>query len=113
MTKENYFNLLKNCDIVVMNHLRQQGAGNINCMLSMGAKVFLNSTSPLYEFYLNQGANVFDTKKIDLEMLSKPLSSEQRIQNKKVINMHFSSTAISKKTRRFLSLLKSTISSNF
>lgn len=40
LTKEEYFNILKRCSFVIMNHKRQKAAGNILIMLSLGARFF-------------------------------------------------------------------------
>lgn len=60
ISQQEYFDILKRCAFVIMNHKRQQAAGNVITMLSLGAKVILDKENPLYEYTLNKGFKVFD-----------------------------------------------------
>lgn len=60
LTQEEYFSILKRCAFVIMNHKRQQAAGNILIMLSLGAKVFLDKDNPLYDYFKGIGFKVFN-----------------------------------------------------
>ncbi len=54
-----YAETLSKCSFVVMNHIRQQGLGNILMMMHMGAAVFLRAENPIYRFFKKQGALIF------------------------------------------------------
>tara|TARA_B110000208_G_scaffold181337_1_gene231966 strand:+ start:507 stop:1646 length:1140 start_codon:yes stop_codon:yes gene_type:complete len=50
-----YISLLKSCDVVVMNHLRQQGLGNIFMALAFGTTVYLQSSTTVSKELSKQG----------------------------------------------------------
>lgn len=54
-----YGDVLKKCGNVVMNHVRQQGLGNIVTSLWRGARVFLNPKSPIYLFFKSVGITIY------------------------------------------------------
>ncbi|WP_243708104.1 TDP-N-acetylfucosamine:lipid II N-acetylfucosaminyltransferase [Luteimonas arsenica] len=58
--KEEYFATLSSCGFVFMNHVRQQGLGNIVALLCMGAKVYLNSMNPLLSWLRTRGILIFE-----------------------------------------------------
>ena len=45
------------CDTLIFNHIRQQGVGNIITLGYLGAKIYLNKKSPVFEFYKNVSRN--------------------------------------------------------
>lgn len=82
---QDYNNLQASCGIVIMNHFRQQAAGNIICALINGSKVFMSNRSPLFNHFKSLGISIFcieeDLKsKKDLKLLTK-----QEIKTNKVI----------------------------
>lgn len=83
MPKEKYNNLVSSCGIVIMNHRRQQGLGNILSQLWMGAKIFLNPLSPIYDEFLKQKVVVFNTNEIDSKALvyDGPYNSREKLMN--------------------------------
>lgn len=56
---KDYNNLIGNCGVVIMNHIRQQAVGNISAALYKGANVFLRRENPLFNFFTGIGAKVF------------------------------------------------------
>ncbi|MGY5651342.1 TDP-N-acetylfucosamine:lipid II N-acetylfucosaminyltransferase [Vibrio cincinnatiensis] len=79
-----YSQLLNRCDIMIMNHKRQQAAGNIALGLLMGTKVFLNENNPLVKFYQKYGIETFSIKNIGDE-INTPLSFEIKEKNRKIL----------------------------
>ena len=65
MNKDDYWQLLYNCDIGVFNLDRQQALGNINTLLQFQKKVFLRKDSPLYNYYHRLGIETYDLSVID------------------------------------------------
>ena len=55
--------ILLGCEIVVMNHYRQQAVGNILAMLWIGAKVYLNESNTFYHYLKINGIIVFSINK--------------------------------------------------
>lgn len=68
MDFDRYVSLLRSCSVMVMNHKRQQGAGNIGIGVYLGAKVFVNPNSPLYEHYRDAGMIVFSVADLEEEL---------------------------------------------
>ncbi|WP_150452163.1 TDP-N-acetylfucosamine:lipid II N-acetylfucosaminyltransferase [Arenibacter lacus] len=74
MPLEKYTLLLSSCNIVIMNHYRQQAVGNIIAMLWMGAKVYLDERNTFYHYLRRIGVEVFS---IDVDLkLENPLALE-------------------------------------
>jgi dTDP-N-acetylfucosamine:lipid II N-acetylfucosaminyltransferase len=109
MPKESYFDLLTDCGVVIMNHVRQQAGANINVMLFMGAKVFLNSKSPFYEYYKSQGAVIYtvDDIKNDPSILKGRLDKESIKTNRDIVNYFANQGNINRKTASLIMTLKS------
>lgn len=66
-----YRSIVASCNVVVMNHLRQQALGNIGAALYQGAHVYLDTVNPVYGFFKENGACVHAMQ--DLESNSLPL----------------------------------------
>lgn len=88
---QDYNNLQASCGIVIMNHYRQQAAGNIICALINGSKVFMSINSPLYKHFKNLGVSIFcleedlNSKK-DLKLLTK----EEIKTNRDILQSYYS-----------------------
>jgi hypothetical protein len=61
MDRTEYANYIASIDILIMNHNRQQGLGNILSFLYLGKKVYLRSDNSLYAFFKENGIRVFNT----------------------------------------------------
>jgi dTDP-N-acetylfucosamine:lipid II N-acetylfucosaminyltransferase len=57
---EQYLDRISRCDVVVMNHNRQQGLGNVGIGLYSGAHLFLSPRNPLRTFLERSGLDVLD-----------------------------------------------------
>ncbi len=82
-----YVSLISSCSHVIMNHIRQQGGGNVLIALSRGAKVFLDKRNPFYEHYKELGIRIFsiDDIKDNLEVLEEPLDTSDGLMNKDIL----------------------------
>ncbi|WP_313950209.1 TDP-N-acetylfucosamine:lipid II N-acetylfucosaminyltransferase [Accumulibacter sp.] len=92
-----YNEIIASCSIVLMNHLRQQGLGNINIMLYKGAKVFLNKENPIYGFFKAKNTAIFRIDEIDSMGISvfEPLARDAIALNKSIIDRYWSADAVS------------------
>lgn len=108
--KEEYFNLLSDCGVVIMNHVRQQAGANIGVMLFMGAKVFLNHKSPFYDFYKSLGAIIYtvDDIKEEPSILNGRLDKESIQKNREIVSRIGRQDNTDRKT---LALIKTLMSS--
>jgi|SRR5665647_2827929 len=59
VTLDEFTKIQSGCGFVIMNHYRQQAAGNIIASLWMGAKVFLSERSPIYIHLKDIGCIIF------------------------------------------------------
>lgn len=88
-----YLELLKDVDVVVMYHNRTQAGVNVFAFLRMGKKVFLKKESTIYSLAVENGIKVFDANLIgtmSYEEFITPLSYEEREQNRKMVSDMFS-----------------------
>lgn len=60
LSPDGYDLMLKDIDVVIFNHMRQQGVGNIRRLIRLRKAVYLNSKSTLYNFLVNSGIRVFE-----------------------------------------------------
>jgi len=62
---EKYLDLIFDIDIVIMNHERQQGLGNIFPLLYFRKKVFLRSDTTSFRYLKGLGCTIFDILSVD------------------------------------------------
>lgn len=105
---EDYLEIIQDCPIVIMNHLRQQAGGNISSMLYKGATIFLNKENPLYDFYHSQGVTIFtiDELKDNPELINYRLDNDEIALARKVLKSNFGLQASINNTQNLLSLAK-------
>ena len=90
-----YFNMIKNLDLVIMYHNRTQAAANIFAFLRMGKKVYLKKESTIFSLAEVHGIKVFDANEIgnlSLPDLLFPMPEEARMNNNRIVNEIFSET---------------------
>lgn len=95
MSSDEYSKLLSTVDVGMMNHYRQQAAGNLRILLSQGKKVYLNETNPLYHYYTTEGIQLskIDDCKFNSSIFEE-YSEEVKEQNKKAIEDLYSQDKI-------------------
>jgi dTDP-N-acetylfucosamine:lipid II N-acetylfucosaminyltransferase len=59
-----YAAILRNTDIALMNHRRQQGLGNILSLLYLGKKVYLRKDTSSYAFFRRNRCKVFEIEEV-------------------------------------------------
>lgn len=59
LSLSDYNKLIQSCGIVIMNHYRDQGVGNILSTLYRGSKLFMSERSAVYEYLKSIGCVVF------------------------------------------------------
>ena len=105
MAMEQYIDLLSTCSSVVMNHLRQQAAGNLFITLYLGAKVFLDPKNPLYEEFSNMGLVINELSGLGGEKLDEALSPEQLASQKTILKAARGRAAFEQNTRNVIAEL--------
>ena len=91
MSREEYVKKLNEVDIAIMFHNRSQAFGNCIALLTLGKKLFLKNSNPLFQMFQKVGIIVFDAntiKDITFEEFSKPLTEGQIQSNiEKIANL--------------------------
>jgi dTDP-N-acetylfucosamine:lipid II N-acetylfucosaminyltransferase len=97
-----YNEIIKQCGIVIMNHSRQQGVGNILISIWQGSKVYLSENNTIYHFLKGIGILIFSIEK-DLVPLNKQafvnLSIEVIQKNREILKKEIGLRTINKKLR--------------
>lgn len=106
---DDYHKILQSCSIVIMNHYRQQAAGNIYMMLRLGAKVYLSERSPYYKATrrMNQRVFLIETLETNPMRLLEPLSAADKIHNIRLFQESNQQNIINEQTRDIINLLLS------
>ncbi len=87
LPRDQYYDYFKNIDLVVMNHVRSQAAGNIFMFLYNHVPVFMQPKSSLYLLLKNLGVkNVFDFNQIDKLDLEKIIADRQNNDDEAILS---------------------------
>ena len=81
-----YNNLQANISVALFGNWRQEAIGNIIVALYLGAKVFLSSVNPVYEWAQSHGLLVFELEKLSQHDLDTPLEDDMRIKNRNILS---------------------------
>src|SRR5690606_25000226 len=85
LSLEEYIDLLRSCSTVIMNHLRQQAAGNLYISLYLGARVYLDPANPLYDEFRSNGLSVYKLNEISANSLRQELNTEWITKHRKIL----------------------------
>lgn len=85
---QEYRQLLRETDIGIFYHNRQQGLGNIITLLSYGKKVYLNPEVTTWRTFTQLGVELFDAKTFEPELLDEKV----RQRNRMVMKQYFSAS---------------------
>jgi dTDP-N-acetylfucosamine:lipid II N-acetylfucosaminyltransferase len=94
LDREQYASFVASIDILIMNHQRQQGLGNIFSYLYLGKKVYIRSDNSSFQFFEEHGIKVYDTLTLlsgkDTEGLTEmdpQVSRKNREQTEKIVSL--------------------------
>ena len=101
---QEYFELLTSCAVGIFNHNRQQGGGNINLLLWLGAKVFISEKNLYYDFYNQKSAAVFSFENdwTNSEKDLEPLKPDLQKKNRKIVEGYFGYEAILERAKNYV-----------
>lgn len=107
MPLDEYIEKINSCGFVIMNHVRQQGVGNIVVMIYFGAKIFLREENPTFEFLKSKGLAIFTIQELEMNpnLLSSPLKNNDITKNRAIIESIWSDTILMEKTKKLISTL--------
>ena len=103
-----YTEILCSCNIVLMNHLRQEAYGTILSVMWLGAKVFLNESNTIFLYLKRIGCHVYALNKISHSNhndLLVPLSDLQIQENRNIIQKEISLSVIVNKLKHGMNVL--------
>ena len=103
MEEELYNHILNDCNSAIMFHIRQQALANIFKLLFLGIRLFLNKNSILYDYFIDQGAIIFNLEN-DISLLGKELSIEEKNKNKLLVIKLRGKKVIEKKYKHIIDL---------
>ncbi len=95
-----YVEILKKCDIAIINSKRQMAYGNIAILISFGTKIFLDKENPLYEFLKSKGIFIYSLDEMSVYNLSSKLSLINALNNYEIISKLLSNNVIDLKTKQ-------------
>lgn len=80
MSRQKYYELLNEVDVVIMFHNRTQAAGNIFAFMKMGKKIFMKEQSTLFGLLVADNTPIYSAKTlnaIDFKTLATSLSNDE------------------------------------
>ncbi len=93
-----YFCVLNQVDVAIMNHKRQQGMGTIKALLYLGKKLFMDNEVTSYSFFEDVEIKVYPVnslKNLDLTGLVE-FPKKFKEKNKRIIHKYFSEESVKK-----------------
>ncbi len=86
MPREEYYQKLQKGSFAIFGAVIHQGFGNIMTLLYLGFKVFLFSWNPVYAQLKYLGLLLFPLENVDQNSFSVPLSQEEKVLNRKILD---------------------------
>ncbi len=102
---DKYNELINSCNVVILNHMRQQAGGLVLISLCQGKKVFMNKESTIFQFYKKKNAIIFSTDEITEISLLNSLSREEVNKNKKILSEYYGKEKVLERTKEFVETL--------
>ena len=86
-----YFYLLSQVDVAIMNNIIHQALGNILALLYLGKKLYINPKSTTYSFLNRLGFKIYSTEDLDNRTLEEMMTftDEYKSSNKCLIKYYF------------------------
>ncbi len=98
---EDYKEMLKNIDVAIFNHKRQEAMGVTILLLGLGKIVYMNSETTSFTSFINRGFKIFDNKNLIKESLLNPRSIEA---NQILVEEYYSVNVLNKCTKELENL---------
>ena len=85
MPLDDYNELQKSVSVGIFASWRQESIGNVLILLYLGARVFLSSRNPVYQWALSHNLHVDSLEDISQKLIDTPLGENQREENRKIL----------------------------
>lgn len=106
-----YNDYLKRCNVIIMNHYRQQAVGNVLVTIWLGAKVFLDRRNSLFHYLTRIGVHVYvvpDALEHGDEEVLMPLTLQEQEHNRSCLMDEIGKEALNRDLMRAIrEILKS------
>lgn len=89
MPLKEYNKLLLKANTFIFGNLRQEAVGNMVIAMFIGARIFIDSYNPMYEYYKSLGLHINKLEEIT-EYLHKPLTEVQIADNRNILSHMYS-----------------------
>ncbi|MBU2695119.1 TDP-N-acetylfucosamine:lipid II N-acetylfucosaminyltransferase [Pimelobacter sp. 30-1] len=109
---QEYLTLLGSCGVVLFNHRRQQGVGNIVAALQQGAHVYLDRRNPLFGWLRDRDVVVQPPRALLDQVPVGPVPDEQLDHNRRVLAETWSEDRVEANLRSLLEELEARLSAS-
>ncbi|MEP6854279.1 MAG: TDP-N-acetylfucosamine:lipid II N-acetylfucosaminyltransferase [Pedococcus sp.] len=103
MPFEDYQQRARECVVLVMNHKRQQGLGNVGIGLYSGAHVYLARDNPLFSFLTRAGLDVVDIDSAD-SLPRTPVSGVALVRRRELMELIWAEDVVLANVQRLLAI---------
>lgn len=104
MPLEKYNEVIFSCGIVIFNHKRQQALGNLIAMCYLGAKIYIDHASPIFEYFKEKGINLYDNN--NLSEIFSPINDLEINDNKQILEKLYGEKNVFQKAKDLLKTLE-------
>lgn len=104
---ELYNHMLMDCNVMIHNHRRVQGIGNLLFGVWAGHKIYLREENPAYSWLTDMGVRVYSIQSDWPAGRFTPLAPEWRVKNREIIEKYYSEANAIRDIRRILEALES------
>jgi hypothetical protein len=96
-----YVKILSTCPVAIMNHVRQQAAGNIYSMLYLGSNVFIREENPIYNHLIDMGCSLHSMQQLiqDPQRIKYRLTKPEINVNREILTNQYGWSASLAKTK--------------
>lgn len=101
-----YFSIVASCDVVIMNHKRQQALGNIGAAMYHGTHIYLDQENPIVDFFRSRGAFLATTDELEVDGLPLTALSDAVVAtNRRVLETFWGSSSVSRNVETIVATL--------
>lgn len=88
MNADQYIKFLSTFDIAIFGNNRQQAMGNIDTLLRMGKKIYLQTNTSMYQYFIKTGFKCYDIEAIRYTTIDELISFPEKLSNEKVADSY-------------------------
>ncbi|NMM61484.1 TDP-N-acetylfucosamine:lipid II N-acetylfucosaminyltransferase [Clostridium sp. P21] len=106
LNSEDYFSILNQVDVAIMNHNRQQAISNILPLLYLGKKVYMKNNITTYATFKKLGFTLFNVNEIDFKDFQDfiLMNPEDKIRNKNIVLDNYNEDVLFQNIKKFIKI---------